>query len=114
VSGHRVSRRSDSLPSLGTDARGRRSLRGLADVADGDESGPVRPAADQVRQSRCDRAGGLELGPELANLGLHLGQEQSAAPLGELKLEDPLDPVEVDPLFLGQPLNLPQNQDVAQ
>jgi hypothetical protein len=45
---------------------------------------------------------------------VQLGEPHPVALLLILKLEDPLDPGQVDALFLGQALDLAQGQDVTQ
>ena len=68
----------------------------------------TRPLARRGFRITC-----VELGPELAHLRGHVGQD-AAEPLQlAFQLEDPLDAQEVDAL-LGQPLHLAEQQHVAQ
>src|SRR5262249_45984774 len=56
----------------------------------------------------------LELGPELADLRVHLGEHHPASLPLCLELQYPLDAGEVDSILLGQPLHLAEHQDVPE
>ena len=96
----------------------RQSVGGLrvppAHMMDRDQGRSVRSAPDEAREPGGNGPGGLELSPQLADLGVHLREQLPAAALGQLKLQDALDPGQVDAFLLGQPLHLAQDQDVAQ
>ena len=70
--------------------------------------------AQQAGQPRRHRARRLQLGAQLGDLRVQLGQPQPALLLRALQLQDPLDPGQVDALLLGEALDLPQDQDVPQ
>src|SRR5262249_19755218 len=59
------------------------------------------------------RPGRLQLRPELVDFLSQLGEPDAAAPPLRLQLEYSLDAGQVDAVFLGQPLHLAQDEDVA-
>ena len=79
-----------------------------------DKLGAARPGPEQARQPGRDRAGGFELDAELREFRAHVGQELLVALQLLVQREDALDAGEVDPLFLGQALDLAQREHVTQ
>ena len=99
----------------------RRSDRG-AGGADGpgrrlvhrDELGAAGPGPEQAGQAGRHRAGRFQLDAQLGEFRAHVGQVLLVPPQLAFQLEDALDAREVDPLFLGQALDLAEREHVAQ
>ena len=79
-----------------------------------DQLGAPGPGAEQPGQPGGHRAGRFELDAQLGELRAHVGEALLVPPQVTLQFEDALDPREVDPLFLGQALDLAQREHVAQ
>ena len=72
----------------------------------------VTATTAQLGQPGRHSAGGFELHPQLGDLGVQLGDEPPSLLEFPVLVQDQLDAGEVDALFLRQPLDLTQRQDV--